>query len=870
MNLKGIKLFGAALFGSILVVGSTLNVFAENTISVTSDVKTATVGDKCVVSIEVKSDSDLSEAPEISVEYDENRLSLEDCSTEYGGGGGLITLSDLKSDITFSILSGGTADVAVSAVLDNDGASEVDGSVSIEVEGEDTAAKKQDTPTSSGTGVTAGTIMSSDGTRTISTVFADELMPDFFHKTSTMYNGQAIEAAQSDMGDMVLVYVTDSATNGGNFCILDVATGNLSEFRLIRGIENRYIVVLSAPSTAKIPLGFTKATLMWDDQTLEAYKIVEKSSISDDSAESATPFINDSGISADDFFLVYAMSSEGTTGWYMYDISEGTYQRFLQVVRTAIDQEGNEMPIEDAVVEVASTKYKEQLNLRLIIIAALAGVALILVIVIIVLAVKLAKKSDEVYDDDEYENPETRENYYSSLNSKKSRKQIAYEEDSDDYEESDEEDYGDEESKDDESEDEKASDDDVSEDDSEDYEESDDNYTKPNNDGPVINSDDLADWQVNEKKRKGEYSRKAKRIPEIDEDVADEILNPRSKESRKARKKREQEEVAKPTAIDWSEMESVMKKANQDLRRPTGNNTNQLPKRYRNDGEEFETEEDLAATDETDIQEILAEVEKDEQENLERRKTRTVKGTPIIPANMPGKVPENVQVENDANEKTGLFGKKKSVFDENIDEDDIDEEEEDFSFGFLKNRKKASKKNEEIDFAKPVPENPQPYVNQNQGYGNQGYGNQGYGNQGYGNQGYGNQGYGNQGYGNQGYGNQGYGNQGYGNQGYGNQGYGNQGYGNQGYGNQGYGNQGYGNQGYGNQGYGNQGYGNQGYGNQGYGNQGNPNQSYGNPENVNPNFANPNYYGNSDSNRKTYDTMDLDDDFEFEFLNVDK
>ncbi|MCR5355857.1 MAG: hypothetical protein K6E63_00485, partial [Lachnospiraceae bacterium] len=400
------KLIGAAMISAMLMIIPAVNAFAAGTVTVTSDAETAAVGDKFVVSYKAESDGDGAEAPEISVEYDENRLVVVECDKEYGGGGGKLTFTDKEAAITFSPLSGGAAEVYVTAVLDGEGTDPATGSVTVNVDGEDTAAAAAgaaDTAETSSTGVEAGTVQSLDGTKTISTVFPDEMMPELFHKTTASYSGTTIEAAQFDMGDMLLVYVTDEATNTGNFCVIDQSTGELSDFRMIRGIENRFIIVTNAPANVEIPLNFTKATLNWNDQTLEAYTIVSDSS--DESAEAETAYEN-GGVSAKEFFLVYALSSEGNQGWYLYDQAEGTYQRYLQVIRTAVDDEGNKMPITEAAAEAAAEKYEKPLFIRLIIIGALGLLALILIIVVIVLAVKLSHAEEEAeFNRNRYQEP---------------------------------------------------------------------------------------------------------------------------------------------------------------------------------------------------------------------------------------------------------------------------------------------------------------------------------------------------------------------------------------------------------------------------------------------------------------------------------
>ena len=297
-----------------------LPVFAEGSITITAEPTEAVVGDVITVSYTAESPADAAEAPQIGISFDPNRLSFVDCDVAYGGGdGGLLQLSDLSANITFSVLSGGMAEVSASAIFDGNGAEPATSSVTISVEGEDTAAAMSGMGESL-TGVEPGTIVSTDGSKLISTVFADEYMPALFHKTTTIYEGQTVEAASFDMADLTLLYVTDNTGENGNFNIYDPATGSLQDFKMIQGIENRYIIIMNAPDSVQAPNGFTKAALQWDGLTLEAYAVnaVDSTVITD--------------VPPTDFFLLYAMSSEGISGWYLYDQVGGTYQRYLPIV----------------------------------------------------------------------------------------------------------------------------------------------------------------------------------------------------------------------------------------------------------------------------------------------------------------------------------------------------------------------------------------------------------------------------------------------------------------------------------------------------------------------------------------------------------
>ncbi len=373
-------------------------VYAEG-LNVSVDKDSCENGEKVKVTIDAEGLGDGTAPADIQVEYSPARLNFETCSVDYGGGGGgLVTFKDTKADIEFTTLSGGTAEVKVTAMTDAE--TPETASVSVAVNGEDTAAAME-TATTSTTGVTAGTIDIGEG-RVVQTVFADEFKPVLFHKETTEYNGQTVECAKFDMGDMTLLYTTDTAGADGKFMVYNPALPELGEFRMIQGIENRFIIVLS-DCEGPIPAGYTKAVLEWDGQTLTAF-------MEENVAAGMATSVD--GVDPSDFFLVYAMSSEGNKGWYRYDKNEGTYQRFVNT-EGAAEGTGDSDESEDSSAASGFLDGYIPSNVRSILLLILAPLALILLITVIVLAVKVHDYGedldaiyDEVYGDDGYEDDE--------------------------------------------------------------------------------------------------------------------------------------------------------------------------------------------------------------------------------------------------------------------------------------------------------------------------------------------------------------------------------------------------------------------------------------------------------------------------------
>ena len=440
MNKKlGIVLKSMAVAVSVMLLLS-VSVFA-GTVTATGDKETAAVGDTYTVNIVIDGAEGAAVAPDVSVHYDVNRLEFVSCTGEYGGGGGgLVTINSSNADLTFNILSGGQADVDVFATFDGDSEPQIV-TATVMVDGEDTAKINENAREDTGTGIEAGTVATADG-KYVSSVFADEFMPVGFSKTTVTYEEQMVEAAQFDMGGIVLLYVTDADGNNGNFDMYDQTTGELSDFLQISGIENRFIIALKAGPDVSVPDGFTKATLNWNSQTLEAYAYTgdagEATSGGSDGAASGSDGAVSGGVAPvdiNDFFLIYAISSEGNKGWYMYDQNEGTYQRYVQNLHAGGkgNISGSGENLISKITSPSADSEEGGVNVMLIIVIACAVLLVALIITVIIMAVKLHEfNSYEYIDEDDYEGEDSYEAPATHVVSAYGRAKVS-EEEPDDY-----------------------------------------------------------------------------------------------------------------------------------------------------------------------------------------------------------------------------------------------------------------------------------------------------------------------------------------------------------------------------------------------------------------------------------------------------
>ena len=389
------------------------DIYAAGSVSVTADKTDVGVSDMITDYITTSEPEDPSVAPEISVTYDSDKLEVTDCNVDYGGGGGLLTITGTDAQITMKALAAGSASISAEAVIDDDGNNPATGSTSVVVGGNTatdlssdatlraltvspgslspaftpqgteytievddsvtditvsggvTDEKAQITAASgfknlkSGTNEAVITVTAEDGSTmtyhftitrggtadetdaeeaepeqmqqaasadgltftadgtdyTISETVSDEQLPADCSKTEVSYGGQTVEGAIWQPGGLILLYA-QKADGEGSFFIYDSTKNSFQIFVQIMGIENYYIVPV-APQEA-VPDGFTEENLQWNNSYLPAYQTTKGNSDLTDA-----------------FYLLYAYNNEGNERFYLYDVVEGSFQRYFAMQETA-------------------------------------------------------------------------------------------------------------------------------------------------------------------------------------------------------------------------------------------------------------------------------------------------------------------------------------------------------------------------------------------------------------------------------------------------------------------------------------------------------------------------------------------------------
>lgn len=353
---------------------------------------TAKTGEDVTVTGVVKTGGpDIGDA-NVTMKYDTTALQFVSGDNVTAGTDGTIVYDGKSSggstehrfDMVFKVLKEGEAKIEVTdykAYLASDEVLNCDkGNATVTAEkGTEPVADTTDTATPETTASGNEKVTVNEKEYTLSQTFADKDIPAGFKAAEITYNGAQVKMVQQESSGVYLGYLLDSA-NKGDFFLYNQEDATFSPFEQVMISDTTTIILLSDTKGLKLPSDYKSVTFSIED--------------------SGNDFPAWQNTKTDGFYIVYAINSEGTKGFYQYDKNEGTYQRF-------------EMPAVSETKKSTSMLGKVEDfmgdHLSAFILGAGLGLLILLVIVIIV-AVKLHNRNselDELYDeygiDDEVE-----------------------------------------------------------------------------------------------------------------------------------------------------------------------------------------------------------------------------------------------------------------------------------------------------------------------------------------------------------------------------------------------------------------------------------------------------------------------------------
>ena len=148
-------------------------------------------------------------------------------------------------------------------------------------------------------------------------------LPTGYAQTTASINNVEFPAVQDVSKSVLLVYLTDEKGENGAFYVYNASNMTFSNFCFATVNAGLY-TFLTPDSMVTVPEGFVQASVKINNQDITAWAFADTA--------------------MKDYFLVYAVSPQGKTGWYQYDSVEGTFQRYTATVTQPVQ---NEKPAEE-------------------------------------------------------------------------------------------------------------------------------------------------------------------------------------------------------------------------------------------------------------------------------------------------------------------------------------------------------------------------------------------------------------------------------------------------------------------------------------------------------------------------------------------
>ena len=373
-KIKKVWLLAVSVF--LLTIGMGIVSFAANGILQFSDPETK-VGEEVTVKMKITAGGAAIGDGSVTVTYDPTYLEFKNGENVKSGANGTIELfaagtgqeTELDYTMVFKALKEGDATLQVSQykayLFSDETLNLTTGTSAIKIAAGDGNTETPET--------TESTASSGDGQKvtvngteyTINENFSEAVIPSGFQKTEVAIEGSPRKAMQQESSGWYLFYLTDADGNSDYF-LYDEKSAEFLYTELIDISDTTFILIKDYNGSAKLPTAYQKTTSTINGKEFTAWQ-------------------NTSEV---DYFLIYALDSDGNEGFYQYDTTQGTYQRFtVQQEEKAKTATGLKQKLESFIN-----------NNLLIILAVIAGILLIMLILIIILSVKLRHRKEELED----------------------------------------------------------------------------------------------------------------------------------------------------------------------------------------------------------------------------------------------------------------------------------------------------------------------------------------------------------------------------------------------------------------------------------------------------------------------------------------
>lgn len=416
---KIIKKIGSILLALCLTVSclSFVTFAAEGTLQFSDP--SAAAGDNVTVTVKVDAGGGIIGDVDLTVTYDTSILKFVSGTGAAGGDGTLQlsskgdgTSSEARFSLEFTALKEGTAALEAStytAYMYDDSALNLSlGTSEVTIQGgtpvTDTESDNKDSESSTGS-----LQVTVDGkTYTVNENFTEAAIPKGFTATDMELDGTSTKAMMQESSGQYMFYLEDSEGNSDYF-LYSMDDGSFTPTAVVDINSNVSIYLMNHDGTTGLPSEYQETITDIDGKVFTVWQ----------------------NMSEQEYYLIYALSSDGYKGYYQYDTTEGTYQRYAA---PAVVEEESTNTLADKIMNFLEKHLT-------VVICAVWGVFLLLLIIIIILGVKLSRRNQEL--DDLYDEYGLDEEEYDAGDDqprvkKKSRGQfVGFDEDDDDFEDHD-------------------------------------------------------------------------------------------------------------------------------------------------------------------------------------------------------------------------------------------------------------------------------------------------------------------------------------------------------------------------------------------------------------------------------------------------
>lgn len=299
------------------------------------------------------------------------------------GGDGTITLSGSGSGtsmdfiLKFQALEEGTAKVEVSQASGKDSSGSslqiTNGSSAVTIGPGDPSliTEDEDTGTVSGDGPQVEV----DGVQyVVSNDFSDAVIPSGFERSEMTFEGTTCQVVTQAASGESAMYLAPMDGGEADFFLYISDSGTFIPFEEVEIAQDRYLVLLRDDGATKLPSQYQETTLTMNGKEFTAWQDTDNA----------------------DYYMIYALNSDGEKALYRYDTVDKTYQRY-EPQASADDTQTKSSP------KGLWGKILRFIEDFLDIAVILGGLLLlILLIIIIVVAVKLRHRNlelDDLYDE---------------------------------------------------------------------------------------------------------------------------------------------------------------------------------------------------------------------------------------------------------------------------------------------------------------------------------------------------------------------------------------------------------------------------------------------------------------------------------------